>query len=299
MNLTLAKLARRQGGAFSRRQAMQFYSKPTIDRRVGDGQWQILLPGIYRVSATPETRLMKIHAAVLYAGPGAVASHQTAASIFRIDADPEETVFVTVPHDRQVTDQSSVRVSRSRQLSGAHTTTQHRIPVTSATRTVVDLSRVLERPALDATIADGVRNGLLTVDYLRRLDARLSSRRGPNLLRDVLHDFDPEMESILEREYSALVQAAELPLGVPQYEVKDGPLLIARVDFAYVELRLAVEVDGYRYHSRRERIDRDQRRDRALARREWDVVRFTTTDIRDDQDTVVTDLAALLTARAA
>jgi predicted transcriptional regulator of viral defense system len=299
MHAKLAKLARRQAGAFSRAQALDFYSKTTVNRRADDGQWQVLLPGVYRVAAAPETRLMQVHAAVLYAGAGAVASRQTAASIFRIDADPEDDVFITVPHGRRVWDQLGVRVDRSRQLSGAHVTTRRGVPVTSATRTIVDLSRVLPRPALDAAIADAVRNGLLTLDYLRRLDARLAGRRGPNVLREVLADFDPEMESILEREYAALVTAAGMPLGKPQHEVKDGPLLVARVDFAYVDLRLAVEVDGYTYHSQREQMDRDRRRDRALARRRWDVLRFTTTDIREDPAGVVADLTDRLRACAA
>lgn len=294
----LAKLARRQGGAFSRGQAMRFYSERTIRRRVGD-DWRILLPGVYCVAAAPETTLMRVHAAVLYAGTGARASHYTAASLFTIDADYVSDVFVTVPHDRKVEDQPGVRIHRSRQLAGAHVTTQRRVPTTSATRTVVDLAPLMPRPALDAMISDAIRHRLISVDYLRRLDNRLANRRGVSPLRAVLDDFDPEMESVLEREYAALIEAAGMSVGAPQFQVFDGPLLVARVDFAYVDLRLAVEVDGYYYHSREDQIDRDRRRERALARSKWDVVRFTTSDIRDAPAAVVADVTDRLRARAA
>lgn len=139
----------------------------------------------------------------------------------------------------------------------------------------------------------------MAVDYLRRLEAQLATRRGQHPLRDVLADFDPAMESILEREYAEILTAAGLPLGEPQHQILDGKLLVARVDFAYLDVRLAVEIDGYHYHSRRDQIDRDRRRERALARHEWGVLRFTTSDIRDDPLSVVADQTQRLTARAA
>jgi hypothetical protein len=299
MHPDLAKLARRQGGAFSRAQALRFHSERTVDRRLHDGEWCVVMPGVYRAASTPETQLMTVHAAVLYAGRGARASHFTAASVFTIDADPVDDIWVTIPHDRRVEERPGLRVMRSRQLSGAHVTTRRGLPTTSATRTVVDLAEKMARPAIDAVLADAIRHNLVSLDYLRRLEARLATRRGAHPLRAVLADFDPALESILEREYAEILTAAGLPVGKPQHEIFDGKLLVARVDFAYVDLQLAVEVDGYHYHSRSEQLDRDRRRERALARHKWNVIRFTTSDIRGQPAAVVADLADQLCARAA
>jgi hypothetical protein len=299
MHPALAKLARRQAGVFSRAQALRFHSERTVERRIRDGIWCVVLPGAYRTAATLETKLMKVHAAVLYAGRGARSSHFTAASIFTIDADPVDDIWVTIPHDRRVEERPGLRVMRSRQLSGAHVTTRRGVQTTSASRTVIDLAEQLPRPMIDAVLSDAIRHNLVSLDYLRRLEASLATRRGPHPLRDVLADFDPEMESILEREYADVVRSAGLPLGEPQHQIFDGKPLVARVDFAHVDLRLAVEVDGYHYHSRADQIDRDRRRERALARHKWDIVRFTTSDIREQPATVAADLTDRLRARAA
>lgn len=47
---------------------------------------------------------------------------------------------------------------------------------------------------------------------------------------------------------------------VRQYEVESGSRLIARVDLAYPEIRLAVECDGWEHHSGRAAWERDRSR---------------------------------------
>lgn len=57
--------------------------------------------------------------------------------------------------------------------------------------------------------------------------------------------------------------------------LSDGNRLLARVDFAYPVARLAIEADGYRYHSGEGAWRRDLARRNALAAQGWRVVHMT------------------------
>jgi very-short-patch-repair endonuclease len=71
-------------------------------------------------------------------------------------------------------------------------------------------------------------------------------------------------------------------LPVPQYEVRDDDGgLIARVDFAYPEVRLAIEVDGYAHHSSRKQWESDLARQNRLIAAGWRVLRFSSRDVND------------------
>jgi very-short-patch-repair endonuclease len=64
-----------------------------------------------------------------------------------------------------------------------------------------------------------------------------------------------------------------------------------RVDFCFRSARLVVEVDGARWH---QDVQRDRRRDNALARLGWRVMRFTWADVVHDSTRVVREIRAAL-----
>jgi hypothetical protein len=163
---------------------------------------------------------------------------------------------------------------------------------------VIDLGDVLARPELDVAVSDALRQGFVTVDYIRKQLPEVSRRRNVVRFRKMLDELDPTLESVLEAEFLALVSQAALPLPTPQYEVWDGPLLTARVDFAYPERRLAIEVDGYEFHSRYDRFQSDRARRRKLTQLRWDVVEFTAEDIRRRPDAVIDSVRKLLATAA-
>src|ERR1700722_12146800 len=74
---------RRQHGAISRSEAVaDGLSHRQIQQRGASGQWILIYPGAYRPAAHTITPEQQILAAVLSAGPGAVASHQAAAYLW-------------------------------------------------------------------------------------------------------------------------------------------------------------------------------------------------------------------------
>ena len=59
----------------------------------------------------------------------------------------------------------------------------------------------------------------------------------------------------------------------------DDGAIVARADIAYPDARLAIEVDGYRYHTGRAAWQYDVSRSNALIARGWRVLRFAWDDV--------------------
>src|ERR1700728_1421547 len=93
---------RRQHGTISRSQALaDGLSHRQVQHRVASGQWIVIYPGVYRHAAHTITPEQQIVAAVLSAGPGAVASQQAAAYLWGLldwrEAQSRAAVTVMVP----------------------------------------------------------------------------------------------------------------------------------------------------------------------------------------------------------
>ena len=81
-------------------------------------------------------------------------------------------------------------------------------------------------------------------------------------------------------------------------KVQLGNGAVVFIDIAFSALKLALEIDGWKHHSSREAFVRDRRRDRALTRLGWLVVRFAASEVMDDPEVFVREARALIAARA-
>jgi very-short-patch-repair endonuclease len=141
-----------------------------------------------------------------------------------------------------------VRVHRSSTLVPSAVTRRAGIPVTTPSRTLVDLRRLLPRPQFRAALRQAEFLGL---------------------------PLDPTLEpdgtrSELERRFLNLCRRHRLPQ--PEVNVPIGHF---RVDFLWRGARLVVELDGYQAHSGRAAFEADRARDVDLKALGYDVVRFT------------------------
>lgn len=66
------------------------------------------------------------------------------------------------------------------------------------------------------------------------------------------------------------------------------------VDFLWERERLVVEVDGWAWHSSRNRFENDRQRDAALAAAGYTVLRITWRRIKDEPLAVVAQIAFML-----
>jgi predicted transcriptional regulator of viral defense system len=181
-DLAIAALADAQYGVVARRQLLEWgLTAREIQRRVAARRLRAVYRGVYAVGHQRLTAEGRWLAAVLAGGPGAVLSHASAAAAW--DLRPSSGIIhVTVPTRAGRERRAGLRIHRCA-LTPAETTVHRDIPITTATRTIVDLSRSLSGRRLEALID--------RADLLRLTDfAALRSARSASL-RAALSNYDP------------------------------------------------------------------------------------------------------------
>lgn len=274
-------------------------SPSTLRRWVAAGRLVVVFPGVYRVAGAPVTWEQRLLAAVLAAGDGAMASHRSAARLWQVlDADVLE---LTVPAHRRPR-LPGVVVHRSEDVSGARPVRRARVPTTTPLRMLVDLGAVVGGGAVEDALDRALERRLVSVAGVERTLGRLAcrGRSGAGVLRTVLDRRAlgaAPADSLLEPRMARLLRAHALPAPVFQHEVRHGGRFVARVDFAYPDAGLAVEVDGYGSHSSPRAFQADLRRQNALVALGWTVLRFTWSDVVGRPEKVATEIRRLLWTR--
>src|SRR5205085_1088278 len=104
-------------------------------------------------------------------------------------------------------------------------------------------------------------------------------RPGAGVLRRVLEDRvlgDAVSDSKLEKAMAKVLRRAGLPTAVFHFVVTTpGGVFLAEVDFAYPEIRLAIELDGFGAHGTPRAMAKDFVRQNGLVPYGWRVLRFT------------------------
>ena len=222
-------------------------------------------------------------AACLAAGPDAVASHRSAAQIWGLLDDEPGTVDIAVSRslDHRL---HGVVVHRATDLRADDTTIRYGIPCTNPMRTLVDLAAVAP-VGLTAHALDRARHQrLVTLLGVRRALDRVArkGRRGVRVVRQLLDErVDlPRPSGVFEARFAALVQRFSLPMPVPEHDVHgDDHRWIGRVDFAYPDARLFIELDGLESHGSGPALQRDLARQNALVDAGWQPLRYTWLDL--------------------
>ena len=290
----LAETATRQFGVFTRQQAYDAgVSRRQVIGRLASKLWLPMHPGVLIAATSPRTSGTGAVGALLYAGDRAWFSHATAARLRGIDPrNADNRTWITVPFEVARSQRPGVKITRSRRIVG-FTSTAHGFPTMNDARTIVDLARVVEAAALWRILYDVVNRQVVTVDAVLGAAEDFGGRTGIAMLRQVADEFNPDFESGLEMEADLAFRREGIELE-PQVEVWDGPLLIARLDFALEKIKLGVEIDGAASHSSQEARRHDKLRDRALHRRGWQIERFTTEDVRRNPGAMVRHIRAIV-----
>jgi hypothetical protein len=296
---TIARIAARQHALVTLAQVDALgFGRHYLDARVQQGRMRRLRSGVFVVNGAPATWEQAAMGAVLAAGPEAVASHSTAGVLWGLPNVFHEVTFeVSTPRPRRVR-QPGVRVHRTVRFLEMEHTVRRAIPVTSVARTLIDLSGAMSVQQLGIATDYARRHLFLTLPALQRSAAGLYPAPGRRLsrihavLRARLEHHD-ETESGLEMRVLRAIVAAGLPEPVQQYWVDVGGKR-RRIDLAYPELKLAIEVDGYGTHSPRSAFDADRVRETELEIIDWDRLHFTSNSTdRYIAETVEAKLAAL------
>jgi Transcriptional regulator, AbiEi antitoxin len=168
----IARLAMRQHAVISYGQAIDAgLSRMAISRRVDAGRWVRLLPRVYRVGGAPATGRQGMMAATLWAGEGALLSHRAAGVLHGLDGVKAEHLEVTASKRLR---SGVVLAHYAPPFTAIDRDVLDAIPVTSPTRTLIDLAGILCPDDLELAFEDARRRGLTS---RARLGYRLASSR--------------------------------------------------------------------------------------------------------------------------
>jgi hypothetical protein len=242
--------------------------------------WVEIRPNVYAVAGSPASWEQAVLASILSAGPDVYASHRTTASLCGFRAfDRPEAIEVVAPLHRKV-GLTGVIGHRSRELFDADLTTRLGIPSVTASRALVDLAGTIPPRDLGATLDDLLRRRLCTLDEVGRCVARLHPGPGRSLramhrvLGERLPGYDPGDSDLEIRALRAIAKAG-LPLPKQQYRMRLAGRQV-RIDVAYPDERIAIEIDSWEHHGlRRSKFDADHIRRDDLLVVGWSPFTFT------------------------
>jgi very-short-patch-repair endonuclease len=293
-------LAERQHGVIERGQALGLgFTRRSIAGRLAANRWESMYPGVYRISGSTRTWAQRIQAACLAAGTGGVASHHSAARLWSLPGF-DERLEVTIPHARRVT-VSGVIVHRAVRLTKGEIRRVESIPATSLARTLVDLASVATPETLESALDHVLANRRVS---LRQISRSLEcvgrrGREGAGKLAALLAA-RPAGVRLIDSEFEArllrVMRAHRLPEPACQYRVGLRNGKKAYLDFAYPDALLAIEADGYRFHSSLGAWSKDRIRNNELVALGWRVLPVTFRDMTQTPELVVDQITRALTA---
>ena len=252
--------------------------------------WRRLVRGVYVHRDVPVTHALRAHAACVLL-PAAVVTGRSAAVLWGVAlAAVTDDVEVTVPSSSHPSRLPGIRVRRS-DLPRAHRWRRGGIPVTTAEATAVRLAQLLEGDSAVVAVDQMVAAGVVDLAAVRGL---AEAERGPGSARArrVCALADGLAESPQETRLRLLLRRSTLPAPIAQYRVRDGGRVVARVDFAWPEQKVALEYDGL-WHGESGQFAKDRRRLNRLTAAGWRVIFVTAAELHEPASLLAQIAAAI------
>lgn len=267
----------RQHGVITRQQARECgLSDDQIKRLVRAGHWVPLGHGVFRLAGAPFTWHTKVMAACL--GGRAVASHRTGAVLHGLDGVRPGRPEVIIPRGQHYRP-ADVRVHEVRDFDLRNEVQIAGIPTCGLDVVLFQLAGVVGREATGAAIDQAIRERTLDwFDLYQTLTRHARrGRKGSALFRAILDARFGERvpDSRWNRQVAELLVDAGLPRPTLEHEIVDHlGRFVARVDLAWPDRMVAVELQSMRHHFTEDAFHRDPLRRNELLLG-WIVLEYT------------------------
>jgi very-short-patch-repair endonuclease len=262
-----------------------------IDRRQATRRWLPIHPRVYLAADRELTHVGRVRAAALWLGEPVTLSGIAAAWWHGLWPDPPSIVELTVPESRCPGARPGIKVRR-RDLSEVDRVGTRDLWVTAMPLTALEAAVALGEQGSE--LLDRALQGRVRFDALHRAHCRNLGRRGVVAAGRLLVAATDRAASAAERKLIALLRGAGIAGWRQHYRVGGYEL-----DFAFPDHWVAVEVDGWAWHKDARAFQNDRQRQNSLVLAGWTVLRFTWRDLTERPGTVVAEIRAALTARAA
>jgi hypothetical protein len=291
--------ARWQAGLVTREQALRAgLSSNAITSKVVHNRWQQVHRGVYATFTGSLVQEARLWGAVLYTGPGARLSHESAAELIGLTDRRSPLIHVTIPPNRRVKPPQGVIIhispNRSMGWRFAHGVPPH----TLAEETVIDLAHAatdLDRVIAYVTGAFGRK--LTSEERLRWEVAGRRKLRWRGELSEIIAAGAGGAHSVIEYRYDRDVEQTHgLPPARKQvpFTKPDGSRGFR--DRCYEDYALIIELDGKQYHPD-ELKGRDQDRDNHAAAITGSTLRYGWIDVTRQPCATAAQVHAALTRR--
>ena len=282
MSDVLDDYLRRHDGVITLSQALRAgLSEHAVLRRQRSGRWRRCGPGVYFVDDRPYTDASRIRVAVWSYGPRAVATGLAAAYWHGLTKFAPDIVEVTVPRDSNGRCHGGSRVRR-RDLKAIDVEEQMGLRVTRLALTIVEAAA---QRGGGAKLMDSALQHRVDLRELWRAHLRNKGRYGSPAARRLLQAADDGARSEAERLLVRLLKAAK----ITGWRT-NCPVAGYRVDVGFPSEKVAVEVDGFAFHSDSEDFHHDRKRQNAISLAGWKVLRFTWLDLTEYPQRVIADI---------
>ena len=249
-----------------------------------------MLPKVYAVGHTAPSREADLWAAVLYAGPGAMLSHASAAHHRGLIIYPPDVIHVSTSREKIRSIRGVIQVHPQRELARG---THEGIPTTTVAQTLLDLAAEPSHYKL-------LRRALAVLDYRDELDLARSrgsaAKAAPVARRSGRRSRSTSPSSLTptaswRRRSSTSARRFNIP--VPRF---NRWMYGFPVDAYWAEHNLVVEVDGLGHHSKPAQIRNDRRKELTLRAHGLQVVRYDWPLVKGAAEEVGADLLRQLAA---
>ena len=266
-----------------------------IECRVESGEWIRALPGVYRLATVPPTPEQSVRAAALWLDNG-VLTGVGAAWWWEIIADPPQRWEFQVTNVTRRSQQAGVCVLR-RWVDPGDVTCHRNLTVLSKPLAVLRAAVTLEhgRRGHGARLIDRSKQ-LKTVT---EADLELAFRRnrgtwGTTAMRELLARTGDRAHSDAERRAAKLLKEAGITGFVVNLTIRLATGRTMELDIGFRKRRLAIEIDGFRYHSSPESRAIDLERQNALIQDGWTVLRYGPDVLDHEPGRFIRDIRAAL-----
>jgi len=269
-------------GIVTRAEARELgYSSSAIDRRIEQGLWIPVFRRVYRVASVPRSYEQDVLAAAIVArGAAAMRTAIRLHGLHGYDGNLVETISATTWRPRS----GRFIFHHTDRLPDCDLVHVGPIPITTPTRTLVELGAALPPNLVEVALDSALRQGKTSLPGLhRKLAERCGSgHSGAGVLRRLL-DERPDggvPESPLETRFRRILISRGVPQPVAQFIVEEDGRFIARLDFAYPDLKVAIECQSYEWYSGHQNWEKDIERHNRLQSLGWIIVYVTWEDLQ-------------------
>lgn len=259
-----------------------------IDGRVKAGRWIRCARGVYFVDDRPFTDSARARVGVWSYGPHAVASGLGAAWWHGITKYPPQIIEATVPRACRLRTHPETKLRR-RDLDPRDIVDRRGLRVTSVPLTVVEAAA---RRGGGARLMDAALQRHTELRDLWRAHLHNKGRHGSPAARRLLIAAADGARSEAERLLVKLLREAHITGWKANYRL--GRYVI---DVAFRAHKLAIETDGWAFHSDQEDFQHDRVRQNEIALMGWQVLRFTWLDLTEYPQRVITEIRCAMQYR--